>query len=129
MRRIRVALALLVVLNVGFRAQGAAPPIAAETIRRDLKEAQRLEDQAYQHALAGRFGEALKMDREALRLRSRWLPAKHFLMQDSKKSVEDWARMAGLPGDQQKQLGIVLRLNDQGFRMLQQGKYRDAEKF
>jgi CHAT domain-containing protein/tetratricopeptide (TPR) repeat protein len=123
-----LTLLLIVALSPAFPAKGAAPPVSSASMKRDLQRADQLEQQAYQHALAGRFDEALKVDRETLRLRSRWLPQQHRLVQGSTQDVESWARLADLPRDKQKQLGNALRLNGQGISLYQQGKYRDAER-
>jgi CHAT domain-containing protein/Tfp pilus assembly protein PilF len=128
MRRAIVAVLLIVVSVTAFHARAAAPPISMQSLQRDLKRAALLEAQAFQHALAGRFADALKVHRETLRLRSRWLPEKHHLVQGSKQDVAAWARLAHLSGDQQKQLGIALRLDSQGGQLLGQGKYAAAER-
>jgi tetratricopeptide (TPR) repeat protein len=122
------ALLLIMPLYTALPVKAAAPPVSLETVKRDLQRAQLLEGQAYEHALAGRFADALKVDRETLGLRSRWLPQKHLLVQGSKQDVEAWARLAQLSSEQQKQVGTALRANRQGLQLNRQGQYAAAEK-
>jgi CHAT domain-containing protein/tetratricopeptide (TPR) repeat protein len=122
-------LAVLFVLSVtALDAQAAAPPVSPHSVQRDLKSAALLEQQAYQHALAGRFADALKGDQEALRLRSRWLPEKHPLVQGGRQNMEDWSRLVHLLPEDQKQLGTALRLKDQGKHLYRQRKFAAAER-
>jgi CHAT domain-containing protein/Tfp pilus assembly protein PilF len=127
-QRSSLAILLVAVLTTAFAAEGAAPPLSAGTVKRDLESAEQLQRQAFEHALAGRFHEALKAGRETLRMRSRWLPEKHGLVLDTKQYVENWKPLADLPRDKQVLLGTALRLHGQGMTLAQQGKYKDAEK-
>src|SRR5262249_12486466 len=45
-----------------------------------------------------------------------------------KHAMEHWARLAPLPSEQQKQVGIALRLNVQGGQLHGRGKYAAAER-
>jgi tetratricopeptide (TPR) repeat protein/CHAT domain-containing protein len=128
MLAVRFGSLLIVILTTGFLVRGAAPPVSPEAIKRDLQRAKQLEDEANQHALAGRFADALRASRKALRLRSRWLPPKHHLVQDSKQDVENLARLTDLPAEKQEQLGNALRFNFRAARLVRQAMYEDAQR-
>ena len=55
---------LLSLLPAGAWLRAAAPPVTSGFVRSQLQRAERLEKEAYQHALAGRFAEALRLDGE-----------------------------------------------------------------
>jgi tetratricopeptide (TPR) repeat protein len=109
-------------------AWGAAPPMREAFVQAGLSRAARLEKEAAQQAEAGRFAEALRLDREALAVRRRWLPEKHHLVQESMLDVERWGRLAKLPEGKQQQLGTALRWEGESGRLRQQARYAEAEK-
>jgi CHAT domain-containing protein/tetratricopeptide (TPR) repeat protein len=127
-RRIKWGLVLAGVLLAGTGMQGAAPPPREAFKRADLQQAQRLRNEAYQHAQAGRFAEVLRLDGQGLSLRRRWLDEKHQMAHESQAAVERWRRLAGLPAEKQKGLGNALRRGHAGNTLYRQGRYAEAEK-
>jgi tetratricopeptide (TPR) repeat protein len=127
-RRVAWGVVLLVVLLTGVGLHAAAPPPRRAFALADLRQAQRLEAEAYRHAQAGRFAQALRCDGEALALRRRWQGEKHHQVQGSRVKVERWRRLADLPSAKQKQMGEALRRESAGYTLHGQGRYKDAEK-
>ena len=67
----RSAAVLLGLVFAGAAARGAAPPLTRAFVQAELQRAQRLNQRAFRHAVAGRFAEAARLAETLAALRGR----------------------------------------------------------
>jgi tetratricopeptide (TPR) repeat protein len=120
----------VVLLGLVLAADGraAAPPLTKAFVQTQLQHAARLENQAFEQALAGKFDQALQLDSQALSVRRRWLGEKHPTTQGSLVDVRRWRSFAALPAQQQKDLGEAIRWENLAAQQRRQVRYAEAER-
>ncbi len=108
--------------------RGAAPPVPATSGPEQRARLRSLQASLNRAAEAGRFGAALRLAREIVSLRQSCQGSRHWQVVNARLQLEQWQRLARVPAEQQRQLGVSIRLQTVARGHAARGRFREAEK-